>query len=256
MSQGNGSTSVEALRLLLVDDDAEQRSLVRGLFTDEGFRLIEEAGDGGAAVETATSFQPDLIVLDLVMPGRSGFEVLPELQDAAPHARIVVLSNLPRRPLDTLVRQRGALGFVEKRVAPVALVGEILMVAALADAVAAAFDVQLEASPLAARDARQHIRGALDAVGSELLESVELLVSELVTNAVVHASSAPRLAVRRSRHGVRVEVHDDDPLLPSPLPPDETRLGGRGLYIVDQLADRWGTEPEGGGKVVWFELDR
>lgn len=250
------SAPTAGLRVLLVDDDPEQRALVRRLLEHEGFTRIDEAGDGGAALDTAGAAVDagdpyDLVVLDLVMPGRSGYEVLPELQERTPSTRIVVLSNLPRAPLEPLVRQRGALGFVEKRVAPSALVGEILMVAAIADA------VTLGATTSAAREARRFVRGALSQVDGSLLDSVELLVSELVTNAVIHASTAPRLAVRLSPTTVRVEVHDDDPRLPAPLPPDDTRVGGRGLFIVDQVATRWAAEPSpSGGKVVWFELAR
>ncbi|OKI19663.1 ATP-binding SpoIIE family protein phosphatase [Streptomyces sp. CB03911] len=85
-----------------------------------------------------------------------------------------------------------------------------------------------------------------------LTESTELMVSELVTNAVQHATRPVTLSlVRTSR--LRCEVGDDSPLLPRRrrAAPDEER--GRGLQIVARCADRWGATRLGTGKVVWFE---
>ena len=85
-----------------------------------------------------------------------------------------------------------------------------------------------------------------------LIETTELMVSELVTNAVRHATRPVTLSlVRTSR--LRCEVGDDSALLPRRrrAAPDEER--GRGLQIVARLADRWGATRLGAGKVVWFE---
>ena len=100
------------------------------------------------------------------------------------------------------------------------------------------------------------MREALATDPGELLASVELLVSELVTNAVIHASTAPRVVVQMTPSTVRVEVHDDDPTLPQPLPFDIDRQGGRGLFIIESMASRWGAESCGTGKRMWFELSR
>jgi anti-sigma regulatory factor (Ser/Thr protein kinase) len=83
----------------------------------------------------------------------------------------------------------------------------------------------------------------------------ELLTSELVTNAIVHAHSECRLSVDVDPTRVRVEVRDSSPVLPPPpKPPDPEATSGRGLVLVDTLATRWGTERARGGKRVWFEL--
>ena len=87
------------------------------------------------------------------------------------------------------------------------------------------------------------------------MSEVELLVSELVTNAVLHASSAARLDVHVSRTSIRVEVFDEDARLPEPKDADDRATGGRGLLLVDRIASRWGSESKQGGKVVWFEMD-
>lgn len=84
---------------------------------------------------------------------------------------------------------------------------------------------------------------------------VELLVSELVTNAIEHAHSGGSVTVRALRSGLRVEVADDSPRLPSLVPSAPDDPSGRGLLIVDRLARRWGADPMPDGKVVWFDVD-
>jgi anti-sigma regulatory factor (Ser/Thr protein kinase) len=88
----------------------------------------------------------------------------------------------------------------------------------------------------------------------ELIDSVQLAVSELATNAVLHARSPFR--VRVSRHGarLRVAVHDSSPAAAAKKDYGPTAVTGRGLTIVEQLTDDWGVTPDGIGKWVWFEV--
>ncbi|WTP28004.1 serine/threonine-protein phosphatase [Streptomyces sp. NBC_00203] len=111
----------------------------------------------------------------------------------------------------------------------------------------------LDPHPLTAGQARRLTRRALRRWGLEsLLDSTELMVSEVVTNAVRYASRP--IALRLLRTDVlRCEVTDDSPQVPRmrrAAPGDE---GGRGLFLVDQLAQRWGATRLSTGKVVWFE---
>ncbi|HYF54820.1 MAG TPA: response regulator [Salinarimonas sp.] len=115
--------SLAALRVLVADDDPDQRLLLRRLFARVGIDDVVEAADGAAALAQARATNPALIVLDLGMPVLSGIEVLPALRDAVPGARIVVLSSFPRRRLADAVRERGAMGYVEKDVPSDRLVG-------------------------------------------------------------------------------------------------------------------------------------
>ncbi|MEW2621632.1 SpoIIE family protein phosphatase [Streptomyces sp. NPDC048106] len=89
----------------------------------------------------------------------------------------------------------------------------------------------------------------------ELTDSVELLVSEVVTNAVRYASRPVTLRLLRT-HVLRCEVGDDVPQLPRLRQARATDEGGRGLYLVNKLARRWGATRLSTGKVVWFELHR
>lgn len=85
-------------------------------------------------------------------------------------------------------------------------------------------------------------------------DEVTLLVSELASNAVRHARTPFRVSLQCDGTIVRVEVSDDDPApaVLQHLPVDA--VTGRGLLIVDAIASRWGAEPSGVGKTVWFEL--
>ncbi|MGW7103036.1 ATP-binding protein [Streptomyces sp. NPDC054838] len=90
------------------------------------------------------------------------------------------------------------------------------------------------------------------------MEDVLLLVSEVVTNACLHAGGPRELVLRHSPEGLRVEVSDDSPEPPRRRPPgDRSRPGGHGLIVLERLATKWGAEPSGGafpGKTVWLEV--
>ncbi|MFF9069243.1 SpoIIE family protein phosphatase [Streptomyces sp. NPDC014891] len=102
--------------------------------------------------------------------------------------------------------------------------------------------------------ARRLARRALARWGlEELTDSVELLISEVVTNAVRYAERPVTLRLLRT-DVLRCEVGDDSPQLPRQRRARETDEGGRGLFLVNRLARRWGATRLSGGKVVWFEL--
>ncbi|MFD5034207.1 SpoIIE family protein phosphatase [Streptomyces sp. NPDC058405] len=87
----------------------------------------------------------------------------------------------------------------------------------------------------------------------ELSDSVELLISEVVTNAVRYAERPVTLRLLRT-DVLRCEVGDDSPQLPRQRRARDTDEGGRGLFLVNRLARRWGATRLSTGKVVWFEV--
>ncbi|MFE9258882.1 SpoIIE family protein phosphatase [Streptomyces sp. NPDC006879] len=102
--------------------------------------------------------------------------------------------------------------------------------------------------------ARRLARRALERWGlEELTDSVELLVSEVVTNAVRYAERPVTLRLLRT-DVLRCEVGDDSPQLPRQRRARDTDEGGRGLFLVNRMARRWGGTRLSSGKVVWFEL--
>lgn len=112
-------------------------------------------------------------------------------------------------------------------------------------------------APSAARHAIDRLEPHLD---ERVLEDLRLLVSELVTNSIRHgrvgATGYVGLDVSVSCGTVRVEVSDPGSGFdPSPRDPDRSHPGGWGLYLVKEIADRWGVQREEDSR-VWFEIDR
>ena len=105
------------------------------------------------------------------------------------------------------------------------------------------------------RTARAFVAIALDEWGGPRADDIAIVTSELVTNALVHASSQVRLAVERRDDCVRVEVADGSAVEPIVREVEGGATTGRGLRIVEQLVDRWGVEADGDGKLVWVEVD-
>lgn len=104
----------------------------------------------------------------------------------------------------------------------------------------------------ALRELMRH-RCAVDAT-----EVAELLITELVTNALVHTDHGAEVSARLGASRLRVEVRDYAARLPRPhVPTADDGTHGRGLVLVQSLADAWGVDTAAGGgrgKVVWFEL--
>ncbi len=122
--------------------------------------------------------------------------------------------------------------------------------------------VQLEvgADPAEVGRARRWARSRLAGSGigddEPLAETLVLLISELVTNAVVHTGCPAVLRMLFGGPGVRVEVADTSDRAPARRQACGEDTGGRGLELVDGLADRWGWQREGSGKRIWCEIDR
>jgi anti-sigma regulatory factor (Ser/Thr protein kinase) len=96
-------------------------------------------------------------------------------------------------------------------------------------------------------------------IEGDVADSAVLLVSELVTNAILHGEPPVELRVGVPGSLVHVEVHDSDreshPHVGPVRGPASERLGGRGLSLVQELSSRWGLWEDDDGKCVWFEID-
>jgi anti-sigma regulatory factor (Ser/Thr protein kinase) len=115
---------------------------------------------------------------------------------------------------------------------------------------------EFPASPGSAAAARRFVEGTLQRQGwsPSDVDTVLLLTSEVVTNAVVHARTKVLLQVRLSPDTIRVEVDDHGTGEAVLAVADVDDVRGRGLRIVDALADRWGDDRACGRHCVWFEL--
>jgi anti-sigma regulatory factor (Ser/Thr protein kinase) len=118
-----------------------------------------------------------------------------------------------------------------------------------------AVSVALDADPRNVSRARSMLRDALlRSHAGHLVESATLLLSEVVTNAFVHAGTKIHIRVRSTEAAVRVEVEDGAAHLPARRHYAGTAGTGRGLQLMEELADRWGADARATGKTVWFEI--
>jgi two-component system nitrate/nitrite response regulator NarL len=107
-----------ATRVLIVDDHPLTRGALAALLTQHDFDIVGEAEDGERAIEVARSLQPDLVLLDLTMPGMSGLDALPLLREAAPGCEVVMLTaSVAEENLLGSIRA-GAAGYLLKTEPP------------------------------------------------------------------------------------------------------------------------------------------
>jgi two-component system, NarL family, nitrate/nitrite response regulator NarL len=105
-------------RTLVVDDHPLTRAALVGLLEQHSFPVVGEAGDGAEAVERARDLQPDLVLLDLTMPGMGGLEALPKVRAAAPSCEVVVLTASGTEENLLAAIRGGAAGYLLKTEPP------------------------------------------------------------------------------------------------------------------------------------------
>lgn len=111
------------VRAVVIDDHADLRFLVGMALRSEGVEAVGEAADGATGIELARLHQPDVVIVDVMMPGMDGLAALRGLRRAAPEARIVVYTSLHTSGIEPLARDADAL--VEKSGGVPALVAGI-----------------------------------------------------------------------------------------------------------------------------------
>lgn len=121
-------------------------------------------------------------------------------------------------------------------------------------------DASLSVAPDAdaAAIARRFVRDNRDHLDPSVIADAELLISEIVTNAVRHGAGQVRLRLRLDPPGIGIAVADTGAQMPRPraAAPPSDQTSGRGLLIVDAVSSSWGVEPHDRppGKTVWFDL--
>ena len=189
-----------AARVLIVDDHPLTREALAGLLEQHDFGVVGQAGDGEQAVDLARQLMPDLVLLDLSMPGLNGLEALPRLREAAPDCEVVVLTASGTEDNLLAAIRGGAAGYLLKTEPPERLIEFLRAVtrgeAALSGAVARRLLDRV-------RDGQGHEAGVPDAIAQALsareLEVLLLLDEHLGTDAI-----AKRLFI--SEHTVRSHV--------------------------------------------------
>ena len=115
----NQTEEYQPIRVLIADDHAVVREGLRTLInTEPGMTVIGEAQDGNQAVQQSVALQPDVILLDMVMPHKSGLEVIGEVRQENPQARILVLTSFAGDDVVFPAIKSGALGYLLKNSSP------------------------------------------------------------------------------------------------------------------------------------------
>lgn len=118
------------------------------------------------------------------------------------------------------------------------------------------FELELQPERSNVALARRFVLDAVHRLGLEqLADVVELLASEVVTNAVLHAGTELHVRVFQANGGVRIEVTDGSEGVPTQRHYSAEAATGRGLGLVEALASDWGTTSAHTGKTVWFRVD-
>jgi DNA-binding NarL/FixJ family response regulator len=246
-----------ALRTVLVDDIDEMRDLLRMLLRRDGrFTIVGEAGNGQEALDVVAELRPDVVVLDIGMPALDGVSALPRLRASSPATQIVMLSAYPAAEMERRAVEGGAIGYVEKRSSLEDFPAQLHALVSVLETVQHVLDGRYGTEVTSPGAARRDLRAALASKAEPtVVELVELLSSELVTNAVHHARSDARVTAAVIGSRVRVSVSDDGPGLPVAGPSTAEAMSGRGLHLVDALSAAWGVDPGDPGKTIWFELE-
>ena len=118
------------IRVLLVDDHELVRAGLRSrLERERDIAVVGEADSAETVVAVARNVQPDLVVLDLLLPRKSGYDAIPELTQAAPHAKVLVVSSLTSPSAVRRALSAGAAGYLPKRSSDLELLAAIRLIA-------------------------------------------------------------------------------------------------------------------------------
>lgn len=120
---------MSTLRILVADDHTLVRQCVRKILeTQAGWEVIAEVGDGREAVRAVLEHQPDVVILDIAMPGLNGVEAVQQIVRRAPSVRVLALSMFADEAYVTRAVRAGALGYLLKDSADVDLIGAVTAV--------------------------------------------------------------------------------------------------------------------------------
>lgn len=233
--------------VLCTDGITEARSTAGEMFGDRQLYavLLENAGEeaetmAGRLVNSCLAFSggaahDDIAVLVVRVPDDASTNPALRLFQATGSSEDTI--SLPRLQLGA--DQDGQLGQLGQRVLP-----------------PREARIKLPVHPSSSGKARRFVAGVLRSWRMpEIADgAIELLTSELTTNAVRHARSAFTVVVRYDGERVRIEVDDSSSKAPRPRTPSDQDTGGRGLILVEAMAEAWGMTPTPDGKQVWFEL--
>jgi DNA-binding NarL/FixJ family response regulator len=180
---------VTAIRVVIVDDQAMMRGAFRTILESSGVEVVGEAASGDEAVETVRRLRPDVVLMDVRMPGGDGLSATRSLGDAAPSARVLVLTTFDLDDYVDGALRAGAAGFLLKNASPEELVAAVRTVAG-GDNV---LDPRVAGRVMARFARRSPAPAAIDAISS--LTEREKDVLALLARGLSNSEVAARLDV-------------------------------------------------------------
>lgn len=247
-------------RVLVVDDNADYRALVRYALAGSAIEIVGEATSPDDGIRLAGDLQPDAILLDIVDRRDKGLAAVRPMQEAAPAATIVAVASYAEHELWGRSTQLGSMAYLTKATPATQLCEALLRIIETrhdADDVVDTARERFPADLKSVRLARRFVADVLESWGfDEIEDSAALLVSELVTNAIVHAHSSVELAVHLRPFRIRVEVIDTAREHVRRRDAKDDEQSGRGMALIEALAVAWGVDSLLAGKSVWFEMAR
>ncbi len=112
-------------RVLIVDDSAYLRLMIKKVLSQAGYEVVGEASDGEQAIQLYKELKPDLVTMDVVMPRKNGLEALQEIFTIDPNACVVIITALGHEPLIKRAIRLGAKNFVIKPFKPNELIKSV-----------------------------------------------------------------------------------------------------------------------------------
>jgi two-component system chemotaxis response regulator CheY len=108
------SGKIMAQRIMIVDDAAFMRMMIKDILTKNGYEIVAEAADGAQAVEKYKEHQPDLVTMDITMPEMDGIAALKEIKQINPNAKVIMCSAMGQQAMVIDAIQAGAKDFIVK----------------------------------------------------------------------------------------------------------------------------------------------
>jgi len=109
-----GDKGIPTLNAVVIDDSEAARDMLRFLLDGSAIRIVGEAANAQAGIELCTRFQPDILFLDIVMPGMSGTEALVLIRELVPHAKVVIFTSVSDRQTALRAKEFGAADYILK----------------------------------------------------------------------------------------------------------------------------------------------
>ena len=104
--------------VMIIDDAVFMRNILRAIMQDKGFSVIAEAASGIEAMRTLHDHQPDIIVLDIILPDSNGLDLLESIIKVRPQAKVVICSSIGQEPIIKKALDLGAKAFLQKPFTP------------------------------------------------------------------------------------------------------------------------------------------